>query len=82
MMKTPDFCLKFRVFERASFGTHVSTQNMAKKNHWYAEQHILIESLSQNRATICYEYLKRSEMYVKKLVNLVPLSHVISSKKY
>ena len=70
MMKTPDFCLKFRVFEQASLGTHVSTQNMEKKNHWYAEQRILIESLSQNRATICYECLKRSEMYVKKTCEL------------
>ena len=64
-MKMPDFCLKFRVFEWASWDSHLN-QNIAKKNHWYAAQRIWIESLSQNRATICYECLKRSEMYVKK----------------
>ena len=82
MMKTPDFCLKFWVFERASFGIHVSTQNMAKKNHWYVAQRKLNESLRKIEPQICYKCLKGSEMYVKKLVNLVPLSHVIISKKY
>ena len=77
-MKTPDFCLKFRVFERASWDLLINT-NMAKKSDWYAAQRISNEALHKNRATICYECLKRSEMYVKKLVKVVPLSHVIIS---
>ena len=69
------------IFEWASWDSRLN-QNIATKNHWYAPQRIWIESLSQNRATICYECLKRSEMYVKKLVNIVPLSPVIIRKKY
>ena len=35
MMKTPDFFLKFRVFERASWDSRIIT-NMEKKSDWYA----------------------------------------------
>ena len=75
------FVLNFG-FSSGPPGTHVSTQNIAKKNHCYAAQRIWTSPFSQNRATICYECLKRSEMYVKKLVNIVPSSPVIISKKY
>ena len=34
-MKTPDFCLKFRVFELASWDSRIIT-NMENKSDWYA----------------------------------------------
>ena len=36
MMKTLDFCLKFRVLERASWDSRIIT-NMEKKSDWYTD---------------------------------------------